>query len=389
VRVLLHLVDLRVGGAQHATIDLAVGLHAAGHEVTLAAGPGPLESVAADRDVALRSLPGGPHPSRVAVGAVRGVIADVDPEVVIALGPWAAMESVAASPGRPVVAWHPSATLPPESPRTTPVIARRPAVLDAARRRNPFVVDLPAAVDCSYNHPGVDGTAFRSDGEALVVLVTRLAKEQKAEGLDLSIRAVARLAERRPVRLLIVGDGGFRPEVEAMVAAEGGGAVTLLDEVPDPRPVYAAADVVLGLGTSVLRGMAMGRPAIVLGPEGQAVAVAESVVPDLVATGWLASGGPSSPDALAALIEDLLDAPEPAATVGRAAVLAERDIPRIVEQLEPVLARAVDEPPSRAAARRDVLRSWTGWWVRKYGGRYGRKARHRLGARTERAGTTA
>ena len=382
MRILLHLVDLRVGGAQHATIDLAVGLRTAGHDVTLAAGPGPLESVAADRDVTLRLLPRGPHPRRTAVRAVRAVIDEVQPEVILAFGPWAAMESVAAARGRPVVAWHPSATLPPDSPRTTPVVARRRAVLDAARRRNPFVADLPAAVDCTYNHAGLDGSAFRTEGEALVVLVTRLAKEQKAAGLELAIRAAAVLAARRPARLLIVGDGGYRAEVEALVAVEGGGAVTLLEEVADPRPVYAAADVVLGLGTSVLRGMAMGRPSIVLGPEGQAVAVSDAAVPDLVATGWLASGPPAAPGELAGLIEGLLDAPEPAATIGRTAVLAERDTPRIVEGLEPVLARADAEPPSRLAARVDVLRSWSGWWVRTYGGRYRRKLRYRLRRRS-------
>lgn len=378
MRILLHLVDLRVGGAQHATIDLAVGLRDAGHDVTLAAGPGPLEAVAADREVAVRPLPGGPHPSRAAVRAVRAVVDDVRPEVIVAFGPWAAMESAAAARGRPVVAWHPSATLPPESPRSTPVIARRAAVLDAAHRRNPFVADLPAAVDGTYNHPGVDGSAFRTDGEALVVLVTRLAKEQKAAGLALSIRAAAVLAGRRSARLLIVGDGGHRSVVEELVATDGGGAVDLLDEMADPRPVYAAADVVLGLGTSVLRGMAIGRPSIVLGPDGQAVAVGEDVVPDLVLTGWLAQGQPMAPEGLASLIEGLLDAPEPCASVGRAAVLAERDTPVIVEQLEPVLARAIAEPPSRLAASADVARSWTGWGVRKYGGRYWRKARHRL-----------
>jgi hypothetical protein len=59
-------------------------------------------------------------------------------------------------------------------------------------------------------------------------------------------------------------------------------------------------------------------------------------------------------------------------------VLAERDTRLIVEQLAPVLARAIAHPPSRAAQRFDAARSWTTWSVRTYGGRYWRKARHRL-----------
>jgi Glycosyl transferases group 1/Glycosyltransferase Family 4 len=387
LRILLYLDNLRVGGAQHATIDLAVGLREAGHEVTLAAGPGPLEAVVADRDVRRIAVPAGPHPSRAGARAVTRAVDEADPEVVVALGPWAAMEALAGA-GRarrvPVVAGYPSATLPPDAPRSTPVFARRPAVLAAARKRNPFVADIPAAVDTTYNHPGVDGTAFRqahgADGAALIVLVTRLTAEQKAEGLDLAIRAAATLAARHPARLVIVGDGGHRPQVEARVEREGGGAVVVLDEVADPRPAYAAADVVLGLGTSVLRGMAMGRPAIVLGPEGQAVTVAEDVLADLVATGWLASGEPVTPERLADHIEVLLDHADRADTcarVGRRAVIAERDTARVVELLEPVLAHAVGEPPGRAAVAMDVVRSWSTWWVRLHAGRLGHRVGHR------------
>jgi hypothetical protein len=36
----------------------------------------------------------------------------------------------------------------------------------------------------------------------------------------------------------------------------------------DPRPAYAAADVVLGMGSSALRGMAFGKPVVVLGEGG-------------------------------------------------------------------------------------------------------------------------
>ena len=356
----MHLVDLRVGGAQHSALDLAVGLQAAGHDVVLATGPGPLAPIAADRRLRHLDLPGEPHPSSEAARALQAVVAAERPEVVLSFGPWATLEAVGA--GVPVVAWHPSANLPPESPRTTPVIARRRDVIDAADGRNPLVVDLPAPVDCVYN----DGAVPPADlgPGPVAVLVTRLVREQKAAGLELAIRA----ASLGRWRLVIVGDGGFRPEV---VALAEGRPVELRDEVADPRPLYAAADVVLGLGTSVVRGLAAGRPAVVLGPNGEAMPVDEGTLPALQATGWLATGDRATPEELSALVEAVLADPFDA----RAAVAAERDPTVVVPEVVRVLEWAVAHPPSRTAARVDVARSWATWLGRKYGGRWYRRAR--------------
>ena len=41
--------------------------------------------------------------------------------------------------------------------------------------------------------------------------------------------------------------------------------VLLTGEIADPRPAYAAADVVVGQGGSALRGMAFGKPLVVVG----------------------------------------------------------------------------------------------------------------------------
>jgi glycosyltransferase involved in cell wall biosynthesis len=72
--------------------------------------------------------------------------------------------------------------------------------------------------------------------------------------------------------LAIVGDGEARgiigrdaEEVNRRLGAE---VVLLAGPMLDPRPAYAAADVVVGMGSSVLRGMAFGKPALVLGERG-------------------------------------------------------------------------------------------------------------------------
>ena len=74
------------------------------------------------------------------------------------------------------------------------------------------------------------------------------------------------------VQLVVVGDGPARPAVEEAAAAANARAgrrvVVLAGEMVDPRPAYAAADVVLGMGGSALRGMAFGKPLVVAGVGG-------------------------------------------------------------------------------------------------------------------------
>ena len=99
--------------------------------------------------------------------------------------------------------------------------------------------------------------------------VSRLTQWMKAESLVRTIEAVEALGAALPVRLVIVGDGTLalacRRERRSVNAALGREAVTLTGAMLDPRPAYAAADVVIGMGGSSLRGMAFGKPTIVVG----------------------------------------------------------------------------------------------------------------------------
>src|SRR4029453_15366294 len=131
-----------------------------------------------------------------------------------------------------------------------------------ATGRNPEVVRIGAAVDTGHNHRGIDGSGFRHEvgagDRALGVLVSRLAPRQKPVGIELALAAAGDLARGRPFLLAAGGE------------AAAGDAVRLVGALADPRSAYAAADVVLGLGTSLLRGMAHGRPAVALGVDGPA-----------------------------------------------------------------------------------------------------------------------
>jgi glycosyltransferase involved in cell wall biosynthesis len=84
--------------------------------------------------------------------------------------------------------------------------------------------------------------------------------------------AVRALGRELPVRLVIVGDGTARARLQQLADETnrqlGRAAVVLTGARLDPRPAYAAADIVVGMGSSALRGMAFGKPVIVVGEHG-------------------------------------------------------------------------------------------------------------------------
>jgi hypothetical protein len=138
------------------------------------------------------------------------------------------------------------------------------------------VLEIPT--DTVEQYPGFPGAQeFRQrlgvrDDELAVVIVSRFARALKQEGLETAIRAAGRLAPQFPMRLVLVGDGPAMPDLRALAdrtnAAVGREVVLLTGEILDPRPAYAAADIVVGMGGSLLRSMAFGKPCIVQGERG-------------------------------------------------------------------------------------------------------------------------
>src|SRR4029077_20107783 len=99
-----------------------------------------------------------------------------------------------------------------------------------------------------------------------------LASELKREGILEAVRASARLGIDIPLRMVIVGDGPARKDIELAARTTnvlvGREVVALTGSMADPRPAYAAADVVFGMGSSALRGMAFAKPLVVQGEQG-------------------------------------------------------------------------------------------------------------------------
>lgn len=177
-------------------------------------------------------------------------------------------------------------------------------------------------------------------GPTRLVAIGRLA-EQK--GFPLLIEAVALAAADLPdLQVTIIGEGPFRPVLEAQIAGLGLSAHVKLagwqDEASVRDHLAQAQGLVLpsfaeGLPVVVMEAFAAGRPVI---------ATAIMGVPELVTrdTGWLVPAG--DPEALADALRGFAATPQPQlSAMGKAArktVLARHDINREAEKLAVLFA---------------------------------------------------
>ena len=183
---------------------------------------------------------------------------------------------------------------------------------------------IPNGVDIDRFHPrpdlraGARAALGLADGDFAIGIVASLTPE-KAHGI--LVEAAARLrAEGLPVRLVVAGEGGERPVIEAAIAAAGlaGRAILLGIRRDLDRAVYPALDLQVlvshpyreTLPVSILEGMACGLAV---------VATRVGSVHDLVLdgeTGLLVP--PGDPRAVAGAIRALMLDPSRRAAYGRA-----------------------------------------------------------------------
>lgn len=139
-----------------------------------------------------------------------------------------------------------------------------------------------------------------------VFLISSAGRMEMSKGIDDLIAALALVPDdRRPVRLVVGGDGAARPAFEALAAAQLGERARFLGRVPDLAPLYAASDLFVlpsheeGFGLVYIEAAFHGVPSIGTNVGGVPYAIVDGetglIVPD------------RNPEAIAAAVRRLRD----------------------------------------------------------------------------------
>ncbi|MGW4638073.1 glycosyltransferase [Sphaerisporangium sp. NPDC004334] len=280
MRILVYPHAMEVGGSQLNAVELAAAVQRLGHEVSVIGEPGPLVAHLADAGLPHLPLdPGRRRPSPATARMLRDLAVRRGIDVIHGYEWPPGVEAFYASLRGPsaAVCTIMSMSVAPFLPPSLPLVVGTREIQERAApgRRHVHLIEPP--VDVHANAPGHPAAEFRRafdlpEGPLDIVVVGRLVAELKLEGLLTAIDVVGRLAAELDLRLVIVGDGPARAEVEeraaAANAAAGRRAVVLTGQLLDPRPAYAAAEVCLAMGGSALRSLAFAKPLIVQGELG-------------------------------------------------------------------------------------------------------------------------
>lgn len=377
LRILVHLNNLALGGAQINAVDIARTLRDRGHRPVLFArgvdGPAPLVDKAADHGLDL-VVSGGPGtPARV-LRTHLGRLAREHGSQLLHAWEVPAARNAYFGPGRygrlPVVTTFYGVRMLRGMPRHQPLVLGLGALTAEGRafgHRELHLIEPPVNTDSDA--PGaVDGDDFRAAhgigaDEQLLVIVTRLVPDLgKDAGAELTVDAVRALTDPR-VRLVVVGEGPSRARLRTAAAkanAElGREAVLVPGQMPDPRTAYAAADLVLGMGSSALRGLAFAKPVIVHGADGYTAVHEPGPVAEEHASRCMYGYGTGerSPAALADRIRGLLDDPERRARLsawGRDWVVGRFSLESVTTAFEQLYRATLADPAGLGGWLRDA-----------------------------------
>lgn len=372
MKILVYPHDLVVGGSQINAIDLARAVADRGHEAVIYSLPGPLEGYIASKN--LPYFPAHPLKYRPAPTRIWELVRLARREQVDIIHGYEWPPCLDAYFGAhllmqvPVVCTVLSMSLVALVPPSVPLVMGTRDLLHHARRvRGGHVSLIEPAVDTVGDGPGISGAGFRAQQgisleELLIVVVSRLSVDLKLESLVQAIEAVDLLADRFPLRLVMIGTGDAADQLvaraERVNAAHARRVVQLPGPMLDPRPAYSAADIVLGMGSSVLRAMAFEKPVVVQGERGFSEVFEPATCNRFYRQGFYGTGDDRrDASALARQVERLLtDASlrRRLGRFGREEVSARYSLRAAAATLEEVYESAVRQPTSLVALAREA-----------------------------------
>lgn len=286
-RVLVYAHTLELGGSPINAVDLAAGVRAFGYESVVVApadarhdGPS-LIDVAADQGVPLETF-GRAATTPAAARDLSRTAARHQADLVHVYGSWSIRDAY----WGPCLLGQRPLVITVYEMRVAPFVYRAPSLIvgagylvdDLRDRRGPVHLVSPPVDLHRDDTRSVSTKAFLAEHalepkHVRIVIISRLDRRRpvKSTGVEIAMRALCRL--RPPeVDLVIVGggnqEGRLRAIGEEVNTALGRRACVFTGAMANPRPAYAAADVVLGMGGSAARGLSFGKPLVVVGEYG-------------------------------------------------------------------------------------------------------------------------
>ena len=325
MKIILFLHDLAMGGTTVNALELATALRDTfDHEVIIFASPGPMLDLVHRSGLRCILAPKADmHPCMSRVAALRNALLTERPDLLYVWETWAMADAFFAtrmSVRVPMLLTDMQMFVGRLIPRYVPATFGTPELVALAKAKGIRNVGLLVPpVNLKECRPGAIDTQIAraqmgvAPDEIAVVMVSRLVDSMKGESLANSIEAVGQLGSRYPLRLVIVGDGSARQSLQARADKVneklGRRAVSLYGPLLDPRPAYAAADVVIGMGGSALRGMAFAKPLIVVGENGFATTLTPSTANRFLHAGLYGKGDGTGAADLTAALELLVRSP--------------------------------------------------------------------------------
>ena len=315
MRILVYPGVMEVGGSQLNAVQLAHEVARAGHDVLMFGPDGDLVPLVGALGLEyVRAPREGRWPSPRNMAALRRLVVDRGVDVVHGYE-WGPSVDLAFGPhrrlGTPLVTTVLSMDVPDHVPRHEPLVVGTRRLQEQQRGLRDRVHLIEPPVDTERDAPGAAGPDARARlgldrGDLVLSVVGRLSTDLgKADGVVAAIEVAGRLASgpaardraaagAGPLRLVVVGTGPEQARVaaraDAVNAAAGEQVVLVTGQLLDPRAAYDAADVVLGMGSSVLRGMAFGKPVVVQGDRGAWRALTRDTLAGFLHDGWLSEG---------------------------------------------------------------------------------------------------
>jgi glycosyltransferase involved in cell wall biosynthesis len=404
MKLLVYPHIMEIGGSQLNAIELARGVQEQGHDVVVFAPDGELVPMVEQFGLEyIRSPDENKRPSLRNIRELNHIVAargidivhgyEDGPALELALGPHRKF-------GTPLVTTVLSMSVPSHIPTHERLIVGTADLLEAQTgiRNRSYLIEPP--IDTDANSPTVAGggrALFGIDQDTvLIAVICRMTTDlDKLQGVLEAIGVVGRLAESHPVALLVVGAGSGLPQVrEAATAVNdqfGRDVIVVTGALLDPRPAYAAADIVIGMGSSALKGMAFGKPLVVQGEQGFWKLLEPATLPIFLAQGFFGHGG--TPDDLRGALTRLISNPAWRVELGRFArrVVVDRfSLSHAIGVQCAIYRDAIDIRPSRqeigiGLGRMSVeLAKFKFSMARQRARRHLQVSAKRLGTRTER-----